>query len=156
MILHATETQWELKGHDMKRTPCGCIVAVATLVIVATLLTGCQQNDGDKRARLLAAENMELKDRLAGQQTRMQTLEQQHVQELGQQGQELTQCKQRVEQLQKDVAQGVAERAGDVAAKLMDENAKLRKEIEDLRADLTKAREQQNKPPGEPAPAQPR
>jgi chromosome segregation ATPase len=137
----------------MKRTLCGCITAVVTLLAVATLWAGCQQNDGEKRARLLSAENMELKERLASQQKQMQALEQQHVQELGQQGQELTQCKQRIEQLQKDVAQGVAERASDVAAKLMDENARLRKEIEDLRAKLEKLKEPQDKAQSERAPA---
>jgi regulator of replication initiation timing len=137
----------------MKRTHWGCIVATVAWLVVATMLAGCQQNDGEKRARLLSAENMELKDRLADQQKQIQALEQQYVQELGQQGQELTQCKQRVEQLQKDVAQGIAQRVGEVAVKMMDENARLRKEVEGLRAELAKVKEPQSAPPPEPAPA---
>jgi ribosomal protein L19E len=125
----------------MRRTLSGCIAAGLVLAVVATLSTGCQPTDAEKRARLLAAENMQLKDQLARQQTQMQTLEQQNVEELAQQGQELARCKQRVEQLQKDVARGVAQRVGEVTAKVMEENAKLRKEADDLRAELAKVKE---------------
>lgn len=129
------------KGRDMGKTLSGRGVAAVTCFVVAVVLAGCQQQQqtpNEKQARLLAAENTELKQKLASQQNRMETLQKQQAQRLQQQEQELSQCRARAEQLQKDLEKGIAERVGDVTTKVMDENARLRKEIKDLQAEIEK------------------
>jgi chromosome segregation ATPase len=123
----------------MRETLSGRVVAVVTSLIVAASFAGCQQQQqsltpGQKQARLLAAENIELKERLADQQKQRQADQQQYVQELGEKQQELVQCRQRIAQLQKEIQEGIAQRVNDVTAKVMDENARLRKEMETVTA----------------------
>jgi uncharacterized protein YaiL (DUF2058 family) len=132
----------------MVRTLSGRVVAAVTLIIVAAALAGCQQpqTPSEKQARLLAAENLQLKDRLASQQTKMDTLQKQQALKLQQEQWELSKCRARVEQLQKDLEKGIAERVGDVTMKVMDENARLRKQIESLQAQLKNLKAEPNQP----------
>jgi DNA anti-recombination protein RmuC len=134
------------KGRDMVNVLSGRFVAVVTSILVVAMLAGCQQaqTPNEKQARLLAAENLQLKERLAGQQTRMETLQKQQAQKIQQQEQELSRCRARVEQLLKDLETGIAERIRDVTAKVIDENARLRKEIERLQAELQKLKADPN------------
>ncbi len=124
----------------------GRAIAAITLFIVAATLAGCQQpqTPNEKQARLLAAENIQLKERLANQQSRMETLQKQQTQKLQRQEQELSKCRARSEQLQKDLETGIAERVKDVTTKVMDENARLRKEIETLQAEIKKLKAEPN------------
>jgi chromosome segregation ATPase len=126
----------------------GRVIAVVTLLIVAAILAGCQQpqTPDEKQARLLAAENIQLKGRLADQQTKMEALQKQQSRKLQQQEQELSKCRARAEQLQKDLDKGIAERVKDVTTKVMDENARLRKEIESLQAEVKKLKAEPNRP----------
>jgi len=124
----------------------GRIVAAVTLFTVAAILAGCRQpqTPDEKQARLLAAENIQFKERLANQQARAETVQKQQAQKLQQQEQELSKCRARAEQLQKDLERGIAERVRDVTAKVMDENARLRKEIERLEAEIKKLKADPN------------
>lgn len=132
----------------MVKTLSGRAVAAVTSIIVAALFAGCQQpqTPNEKQARLLAAENIQLKERLTNQQAKMETLQKQQAQKLQQQEQELATCRARAEQLQKDLETGIAERVKDVTTKVMDENARLRKEIETLQAQIKKLKAE----PGQP------
>jgi DNA anti-recombination protein RmuC len=131
------------KGRDMARRLSGRTIAAVTLLIVAALLAGCQQpTPNEKQARLLAAENRELKQKLAGQQTRIEAQQKQQAEKLQQAQWDLSKCRSRADLLQKDLEKDIAERAGDVATRVMDENARLRKEIEDLRAQIEKLKAQ--------------
>jgi chromosome segregation ATPase len=132
----------------MVTTLSGRVVAAVMLAIVAAALAGCQQpqTPNEKQARLLAAENIQLKQKLAGQQTKMEGLQKQQAQRIQQQEQELAKCRARAEQLQKDLEEGIAERVGDVTMKVMDENARLRRQIESLQAQLKKLKAEPNQP----------
>jgi DNA anti-recombination protein RmuC len=124
------------------------VTGIALLILV--LLAGCRQpqelTPGEKQARLIAAENIDLKERLAGQQVRIETLRQQHAQELRQRDQELARCKARNDQLQKDIEEGIAQRVNEVTAAVVDENAKLRRQIEELRAQIEDLKAQPQPP----------
>jgi len=126
----------------------GRVVAAVTVFVVAAMLAGCQQpqTPNEKQARLLAAENMQLKERLANQQARAETAQKQQAQKLQQQEEELAKCRARAEQLQKDLEKGIAERVRDVTTQVMDENARLRKEIERLQAEIKKLKAQPTQP----------
>jgi len=117
----------------------GRVVVAVTSFIVAAALAGCQQpTPSEKQARLLAAENIDLKHRLAEQQKQIAALRQKHSEEVTKRDQEAARCQARIEALQKDLQKGIAERVGDVTTKVMDENAQLRKEVEGLRAEIEK------------------
>ena len=107
-------------------------------ILLAALLAGCgqPQTPNEKQARLLAAENTELKQKLAGQQTRMETLQKQQAQKLQQAEWELSKCRSRAELLQKDLEKGITERVSDVTTKVIDENARLRKQIDQLQGEI--------------------
>ena len=146
MTLCATPVEWRViptgvengKGRDMGNGLAGRVVAVIMVCIIAAMLAGCgqPQTPDEKQARLLAAENIEIKERLANQQARAETVQKQQAHKLQQQEQELSTCRTRTEQLQKDLKKGIAERVGDVTTKVMDENAGLRREIERLQAEI--------------------
>jgi len=131
------------KDRDMVKTLSGCVVAAVTLFVTIATLVGCQQpTPNEKQARLLAAENAELKQKLA----RTETQQKQQAKKLQQTEWELSKCRSQADLLQKDLEKGVTERAGDVTAKVIDENARLRKEIERLQSELKKPKAEPNQP----------
>jgi len=126
----------------MAKTLSSRIIAAVTCFVVA-ILAGCQQpTPNEKQARLLAAENTELKQKLA----RAETQQKQQAKKLQQTEWELSKCRSQADLLQKDLEKGVTERAGDVTAKVIDENARLRKEIERLQSELKKPKAEPNRP----------
>ena len=127
----------------MVKTLSSRLIAAVTLFVVAVILAGCQQpTPNEKQARLLAAENAELKQKL----TRMETQQKQQAKKLQQTEWELSKCRSQADLLQKDLEKGVTERAGDVTAKVIDENARLRKEIDRLQSELKKPKAEPNRP----------
>lgn len=138
------------KGRDMKLALFGRAVAVLAWLIIVTLFAGCRQTPDRRQARLLAAENTELNERLADQKAETQALLQEQIEELAQCQEELAQCAQRNEQLQGEIQKGIAQRVGDVTAKVMDENAKLRKEIKDLRTEVERLKARLQPPDSSP------
>ena len=126
----------------MAKTLSSRIIAAVTCFVVA-ILAGCQQpTPNEKQARLLAAENTELKQKLA----RAETQQKQQAKKLQQTEWELSKCRSQADLLQKDLEKGVTERAGDVTAKVIDENARLRKEIDRLQSELKKPKAEPNRP----------
>jgi DNA repair exonuclease SbcCD ATPase subunit len=109
------------------------IIAVATV-----FCAGCQQPEtaNEKRARLLAAENIELREQSAARQAETEALRQKHAQELQRRDEELAKCEARIETLQKDLEKGIAERVEAVTTAVTNENAKLRQENKSLKADV--------------------
>jgi len=115
----------------------------ASVVFAALLIAGChrQQTGNEKQARLLAAQNVELKEKVAQQEAQIETLRLEHAAKLRQQDKLLAQYKARNEALQKDLQKGIAERVNDVTAAVMDDNARLRREIEQLKAEVEKLKD---------------
>ncbi|UCD50429.1 MAG: hypothetical protein JSW27_23255 [Phycisphaerales bacterium] len=114
------------------------LVLIAGLLMVSLPAGGCrrEQTPDTKQARLIAAESMQLKKRLADLEDEIARLKAQHAQDLKQREDQLAACRRRVEALEKDLQKGIAERVNSVTATVMDENARLRQEIERLRAEI--------------------
>lgn len=116
------------------------IVAVIAGVVVAVIVSGCQQQKtqvpNEKQARLLAAQSADLQKELAACQAEIEALRERHARELQERDEELARCKARIEALQKDLETGIAERVAGVTTKLMHENARLRQEVEQLKAQI--------------------
>ena len=116
------------------------IVAVIAGVVVAVIVSGCQQHKtrvpNEKQARLLAAQSADLQKELAVCQAEIEALRERHAQELQERDTELARCKARIEALQKDLETGIGERVAGVTTKLMYENARLRQEVEQLKTQI--------------------
>ena len=106
----------------------------AILLIVLLFVVGCRQDKTPqaKQARLIAVENMQLKERLAD-------IEARHANEFGRCQEELAVCRRRIETLERDLQKGIAARVNSVTMAVMNENARLRQEIEQLRAEVRAA-----------------
>jgi hypothetical protein len=104
------------------------------LLVVTALLAGCRQTPVDKQARLIAAENLQLRKDLADRDGQIGKLKADYEEQLQQKDEELAACYKRNQVLENDVQKAVGERVEQVTAAVMAENAKLRKEIETLRA----------------------
>jgi septal ring factor EnvC (AmiA/AmiB activator) len=117
------------------------LAALVTLAVAVLVFAGCQPQPAtpnEKQARLLAAQNRDLEQRLTARQAEIQALQQKQADELRRRDEELAKCKARIDALQKDLEKNVAERVRSVTATVMNENAKLRQEVADLKAQLKK------------------
>lgn len=115
------------------------LVLIAGLLMVSLSTGGCcrEQTPDAKQARLIAAESMQLKQRLADLEDEIARLKAQHAQDLKRRADQLAACQERVEALENDLQKGIAERVNSVTATVMAENARLRREIERLRKQLS-------------------
>ncbi len=122
-----------MAGKDKKR-----FGLVAGLLAIAILAGGCHHETapGTKQARLIAAENLQLKKSLTSHEAELDKLRTQHARDLKQKEDQLAACRARIVTLQSDLQGGIAERVNSVTAAVMDENARLRREVETLRARL--------------------
>ena len=111
---------------------------LGVIAVVVAFCAGCQQPEtaNEKQARLLAAENIELREQSAARQAETEALRQKLAQELQQRDEELAKYKGRIETLQKDIEKGIAERVEAVTTAVMDENTALRQDNESLKAEV--------------------
>lgn len=126
---------------------------IAGLLAVAVFFwAGCQQEQqaaeapNERQARLLAAQSADLQRQLVVREAEIDTLRQEHAEELRRRDEELAECKARIQRLQKDIEMGIDERVRGVTTTLMEENARLRKEIEVLRAEIERLQAQTPQP----------
>jgi stress response protein YsnF len=127
------------------------------LVVVTGLLTasiGCQQLEPPsvKRARLVAAQYMELEKAIADLNAKVETLKSQYDQQLKEKEEQLAAYRQKIEAFQTDVQQAISNRVNQVTAAVLDDNARLRKEIESLRVQL---QQRMDNPPSKESKPQP-
>ncbi len=116
-------------------------------VLVGLLVwaAGCQENQSPdvRQARLLAAENIQLKKELNRCQARLEALKAEYDRQLERKETQLAATRKLSEDLQDDLRQGIAERVKAVTTRVMDENARLRQEIEALRIEIAELKAQQ-------------
>jgi chromosome segregation ATPase len=126
----------------------------AFLAGLLVAIAGCQQLEPPsvKRARLIAAEYMELEKAVADLNAKVESLKSQYDQQLKEKEEQLAAYRLKMEALQKDVQQAISDRVNQVTAAVLDDNARLRKEVESLRTQLVR---RMNEPPaaeGKPQP----
>lgn len=126
-----------------------CVIrTIPALITAVLLLAGCQQQQeeapNERMARLLAAENAEMRQQMMARQAGNQALQQKYAKELQQRDEELAKCKGRIAELQKDLEEGIAERVRGVTAAVVDENARLRQEVESLKAEIARLKTEQS------------
>jgi chromosome segregation ATPase len=124
----------------------GFVPKAVTLVIgvVALFCASCREQElpGEKKSRVIAAENMQLKQDLTSRDQEIAKLKTQHAKEMKQQQAELAKCLERKEALEKQLQQRVKEQVEGVLTTVVEENAKLQQQIKELKAEIEKMREQ--------------
>lgn len=118
--------------------------AAACLALVVALLAGCQGESEltptERQARLLAAQNVDLKQRVLELESEMEARRRQWEEKLERKEEELAACRAQNELLKEDLETGIAERVSGVTAAVMEENVRLRRQIEDLKAEIDQNR----------------
>jgi len=104
----------------------------AGLAFGLAMITGCQARNepapNQRQARLLAAQNVDLQQRMRDVQAELESLRQQCAEKLQQKNKELAGCEARNELLKKDLETGITERVAGVTDTVIQENVRLRKE----------------------------
>jgi DNA repair exonuclease SbcCD ATPase subunit len=105
---------------------------------IIMLSAGCQEEklQSDKKNRVIAAENIQLKKEIKKRDEKIERLKKQHEKKLQQQEELLDKYAKQKEALEKQLQKGVKNQIDDVLTNLIEENAKLRDEINRLEAEL--------------------
>lgn len=116
------------------------MIFVLAVGLVVILGAGCQEQGlpGEKKSRLIAAENIQLQKELEQHVKEIKSLKKQHDKEIKQLKDELTNCQKKKEALEKQLQENVKEKVDDVLSAVLDENTKLREEIKNLKAQIEK------------------
>jgi chromosome segregation ATPase len=126
------------------------------LVAVAGLLVGggCQQMETPsvKRARLIAAQYLEVQKELADLEAKIEKLKAEYTQQIQEKEAQIAAYRRKVEALQVEVQQAISERVSQVTAAVLEDNAKLKKEVESLRVQLEQRMNTPPTPEGKPQP----
>jgi predicted nucleic acid-binding Zn-ribbon protein len=93
---------------------------------------------GEKKTRLIVAENMQLRQDLARRDDEIAKLNIRHEKEMKQQQEQLAKCLEAKEALEKQLRQNLKEQVESVLTTLVEDNAKLREEIKQLKAEIEK------------------
>ena len=134
------------------------VVAALMMGVVFSLVVcpGCQQEQAQpdvKQARVLAAENAQLKSQIETQQQhceeRLAKQKQHYEQQIARQKKQLDGCRQQNESLTELSREGVDKYMQDIVSPLVDENRKLQEtiktletQVEQLQAELKQARKE--------------
>ena len=119
------------------------LVIVAGIAVIMIIGCGPQQPPNVKKARAIAAENIELKKELDLRNKEIEMLKAQHGKELTEQKKLLADCLKEKEALQNKSRQNVRDQVKGVLGSVLEENKKLRDENTKLKAQIEELQKQQ-------------
>lgn len=113
----------------------GFVLAVG---IAMVLIAGCgeQQLPSEKKSRLIAIENAELKKEIAQRDLELENLKGRHARDVKQREQQLTECKKQNENCKEDLHGKIEKRMDEVFEAMMEESAKVQAENKGLKAEI--------------------
>jgi len=113
-------------------------------LIIIVLGTSCQeeQQQSERKTRLIADENIQLKRQLVERDDVIERLNRQYAEQIKQKDELLKNCEQQKITLKEQVMRTIDEQVSSVLANVLDENAKSRDEINNLKAKIEKLKEQ--------------
>jgi len=113
------------------------ILAIGVAIVSSA---GCQEQglSSEKKSRLIAAENVQLKKEIEQHDKEIEKLKKLHDEEIERQEELLTRCLQEKESWKQKAQQNIKEQVDSVLAAVVDDNAKLREEIKNLKAQIEK------------------
>ena len=108
---------------------------ILVVFVIAIILFGCSesQTNIEKRSRLVAAENLKLKNDLELRDQEVAKLKESYDEELEEQIQLLVELQKQVKALQEKSKQNIRNQIDGVVDTVIEENTELRKENEDLK-----------------------
>jgi len=111
-------------------------------VVVVMLIAGCQEQQlpSEKKSRLIAAENMQLKKELERRSKEIEGLKELHDREIQKQEKLLAKCLEEKETWKEKSRQNIRNQVNGVVDAIMEQNAKLRQENEKLKAQIENLR----------------
>ncbi len=119
------------------------IVCVAGFCVALMAVTGCQDQQSQdpeignvKKHRLIAAENMDLRRKLAKRDQQIEKLKAEHAEELQAKDELIAQAQERAQRWKEQADKGVEKEVQSVLAVVMAKNAKLQAENAALKAQL--------------------
>ena len=120
------------------------------LVFAIALISaaGCQkaQAPSEKKSRLIAAENIELKKQLAQRDKQIEGLKTKHAAQIKQEQGKLTQCQKQTADCRQQLKEDMDEKVNEVLVAMMDESAKIRMENLALKAEIDELKAKLNRP----------
>ncbi len=120
----------------MKRPVQKAFVLAVGVALMFAAGCGETQAPSEKKSRLIAAENIELKKQLAQRAGEIEGLKSQHAGEIKRQEKKLADCRKQTEDCKKELKQDIQGKVNDVLAVAMEEITKLRAENETLKAQI--------------------
>ncbi len=136
----------------MKRPLHKALILVFAISIICA--AGCQEAEkpSEKKARVIAAQNMELEKQVAELDKQIDDLKTQHTAKLGLEQKKLANCQKQTADCRQQLKEGMEKKVNDIlivsieeSAKLHKENAKLKAEIAELKAKLNPPKEPEKK-----------
>lgn len=111
------------------------ILAIGLAIMIGA---GCQEKGRltVKKSRIIAAENIQLKDQLKQRELEIKRLKKQLEDEVKHQKELLAKCLKQKEVLQNQLQQKIKEQLDDVLTAVIDKNTELREENESLRSEM--------------------
>jgi DNA anti-recombination protein RmuC len=115
---------------------------IALVIIISG--TSCQEEQlqSERKTRLIADENIQLKSQLAERDETIERLKRRHAEQIKQKDELLKNCEQQKKSLKEQVIRTIDEQVSSVLAEVLDENAKSRDEINNLKEKIEKLEEQ--------------
>jgi DNA anti-recombination protein RmuC len=131
------------KDSEMKKHIYNALFLMIALVIIISG-TSCQEEQlqGERKTRLIADENIQLKSQLAERDETIERLKRRHAEQIKQKDELLKNCEQQKKSLKEQVIRTIDEQVSSVLAEVLDENAKSRDEINNLKEKIEKLEEQ--------------
>ena len=117
---------------------------VLGIVVIAILITGCGQPEplSVKMSRVIAAENMQLKDDLRKSDWEIENLKELHREQVEKLEEIITEYQGKIKILEEKSRQNIRQQAKDILDVVLEQNAELRKEIEALKVDNEKLKKE--------------
>jgi DNA anti-recombination protein RmuC len=131
------------KDSEMKKHIYNALFLMIALVIIISG-TSCQEEQlqSERKTRLIADENIQLKSQLAERDETIERLKRRHAEQIRQKDELLKNCEQQKKSLKEQVIRTIDEQVSSVLAEVLDENAKSRDEINNLKEKIEKLEEQ--------------
>ena len=112
------------------------LVIVAGIAVIMIIGCGPQQPPNVKKARAIAAENIELRKELERRDNQLKTLKEQYGEEIEAQKKRLKTCLQEKEELKEKSRQNIRDQVKGVLDPVLEDNRKLREENTRLKAQI--------------------
>lgn len=111
---------------------------VLGIIVLAILIAGCTQPEAQsvKMSRIIAAENMQLKEELRKSDWEINNLKEQHQEQVNKLEKLIAEYKEQIRTWQEESRRNIRSQVKDVLDLVLEQNAKLKQENDSLKAQI--------------------